>query len=141
MKKYVRFLAIALIAVTAIAVFTGCGNAHKDPKSVSKAYVSASANLNVDKMFELFNYTGSELETAKNLSKAALDKMTDDQKAEAKSYRFKSYEKTIGTETNETGKITISYKKDGKGDTLEKTETVNFKKVDGKWYITGSLGL
>ena len=142
MKQMKKVVVVVLALVLCMAVLTGC-SVNKSPQSVAKAYVAASASMDYDKMLKCMD-TSSMTKEQKDAGKALVElgksMMSEDAKAEAKSHKFKSYEKVSGTDTTEIGKVTIAYKKDGKGDAIEKTTTVPFIKIDGKWYVGVGVG-
>jgi len=154
MRGTKRIIIGILTMLIGLTVVTACGN-NQSPESVAKAYISASARMDYNKMVECNDYTGDykspeAKKAAKALFEFTISSVPEDAKLELKSYKFKSYEKMTGEEVEEIkeigegktvavtgkeiGKVTVTYKKNGKGETLEKTENMIFIKVDGKWY-------
>lgn len=152
-KKVIFGMLAMLVGLMAV---TACAGTNQSPESVSRAYISASAKMDFDKMLECNDFMEEyQNDEAKKAAKAIFDlgisMMPEDAKSELKTYSFKKYEKTNNekveetkeTKANntiviterETGKIIITYKKDGKGEPLEKVLNTMFVKADGKWYI------
>ena len=152
-KWFITGLVVAmLVGLTAAA----CDVEHNSPELVAKAYVNAASKIDYGEIIECSDYEGeykkaTALNAAEALVNYYISMIPDEAKAELKTYKFKSYEKLDGqiveetketqsgekiviTET-ETGKITVTYKEDGKGETLERDLIMIFVKVDGKWYL------
>lgn len=142
-----------MIVLTAFAVMA-C-DVKNNTETLAAAYINAVQKMDSVKILEFSDYKGEyENGSLKKAAKANLDlnfsELSKEKKLELKTYKFKSYEKldsleveiieeidgeTITITEKETGKITTTYKKDGKGEVLEKTETVTFFKVNDKWYL------
>lgn len=139
MKQIRKITVGLLVMVIGLAALTGC-NPHASPESLSKTYVSAVAKSDY---VGIINCTESSIgmsneakDTAKKAYDAALSLMPAETKEQIKTTKFVKYEKISGDDTTETGKVTVSYKEKGTGERKEDTSLINFKKIDGKWYMS-----
>jgi hypothetical protein len=140
MKHIKRLLVLTLVALLSLTALIACaGDAHASPEALAKAYVSAGKSLDAAKVLELMNLTDAEKTTLQTQYQAVFDGFSEAQKAQIKSGEFVKYEKTSGTDTTEVGKLTSKVKTNGEGEYKEETETINFIKVEDKWYVVSPL--
>jgi hypothetical protein len=79
--------------------------------------------------------TEAQITAVKAIMAVQLETLSEEQKAEEKSYKFEKYEKISGTETTETGTVTATYKKNGDGEEKTETQSLSFIRVEDKWYV------